>query len=265
MEPANGFTGFAGAGATGAVAGISISFGLGISGFSAFTKGLVFLSCSDVAKSSPSPDLKNLSLAEFSLPLMLLNSGIASLEGACDLGADAGLSNVPPSLGKTGSFEAGAGLEASGIGAEAGFSVFSCAESGLKAEMEESNSKLSNSSLRLSLKLSAPESNLLVPALTSSACFSIFSFVSFNLSATDSVLSPGLNCTAKEESTKSSLFSGPLTPLILLKSSGSLGISLISFLILIYSIVTLLSFQSIYLCYDYLSFHSVYNTIIVLT
>ena len=97
--------------------------GLGISGFSALTKGLVFLSCSEVAKSSPSPDLKNLSLAEFSLPLMLLNSGIASLEGSGDLVERTGLSNVPPSLGKTGSVEALLGFIVSGIGVDAAVSV----------------------------------------------------------------------------------------------------------------------------------------------
>ena len=139
---------------------------------------------------------------------------------------------MPPSLGKTGSFETGFCFNAFDIGSVLGASVCAGVAKGLKADMEESNSKLSNSSLKLSLKPSdVLGSNLLVPAeAVSVAFFSIFSLVSLSLSAIDSVLSPGVKRTPKEESTKSSLLSGLLKPLVLLKSSGSLGISLISFI-----------------------------------
>ena len=237
-ELAKGFTGFAGAAAGAAglsVPGISILAALGCSGFSAFAKGLVFLSCSDVAKSRPLPELKNLSLAGFAETGLLsisLNLGRASFGGSGAFAVNAGLSNVPPSFGNTGSLEAGFGFNASGMGADLGASVCWGALKGLNADMEESNSKLSNSSLKLSLKPSEEEgSNLLVPAeAVSVVFFSIFSLVSLSLSAIDSVLSPGLKRTPKEESIISSLLSGLLIPFILLKSSGSLGISLISFL-----------------------------------
>ena len=237
-DEAKGDEGFAGSDLTGeaifSVVGISIFAGLGRSGFSVvFMKGLVFLSCSDVAKSRPLPDLKSLSSEGLACAFSAsVNLGNDSLEGSGALGVKAGLSKVPPSLGNTGSLEEGEGLMA-GIVASVDEDVCSGVLKGLKAEMEESNSKLSNSSDSLSLKLfSALKSNLEeLAAWLMLDCFSIFSFVSLSLSAIDSVLSPGLNCTAKEESTKSSLPSGVFALLNKLKSSGSLGICLISFLI----------------------------------
>ena len=180
--------------------GISTPLGAGMSGFSALRKGLVFLSCSEVAKSRPLPDLKILSLACLASYLSSASSrssnlGIAFLAGSGALAVNSGLSNVPPSLGKAGSVETGAlgasALGASGLGSSfTGAAGSSGALKGLNADMDESNSKSSNSSLN--------------PLLKELFFFSRFSLLSLSLSAMDSVLSPGLNCTAKEESIKSS-------------------------------------------------------------
>ena len=167
----------AGAGDAGFAAGLSKGFsalgmstpsGAGMSGFSAFMNGLVFLSCSDVAKSRPLPDLKILSSAGLAWSaglslFMVLNTGIASLETSGALAVSTGLSNVPPFLGKTGSFDAGAealaatgsalGSAGAALGSSAGLSS-GFASKGLNAEMEESNSKSSNSSLKGSLNVS---------------------------------------------------------------------------------------------------------------
>ena len=186
--------------------GISTSSGAGMMGFAAFMNGLVFLSCSEVAKSRPSPDLKNLSFAGLAVldESISLNLGRASFEGAGAAGAAAGLSKVPPSLGKAGAAGA-AGFASTGLGSGAGVGgvtvvSVSGALKGLNAEIDASNSKSSNSSLNPSLNELA-------------AFFSRLSLLSLSLSATDSVLSPGLNCTKNEESTKSSFLSGLLKPL----------------------------------------------------
>ena len=179
-----------------------------------------------------------------------LNFGTALLGVSGAFADGEGLSNVPPSLGKAGTVvlkagfvsaafgaagEAGAdaGAAAKGFAGSAtlgakgsaalGVAVSSGALYGLKAVMDESYSNLSNSSIKLSLSELNWKMGFAAPAV-----LSIFSFVSLSLSATDSALSPGLNCTAKEESIKSSLPLGLLAPLKL-KSSGLLGISLISF------------------------------------
>ena len=125
-----------------------------MSGFSALRKGLVFLSCSEVAKSRPLPDLKILSLAYLASYLSSASSrssnlGIAFLAGSGALAVDNGLSNVPPSLGKAGSVETGdlgaSAFGTSGLGSSfTGAAGSSGALKGLNADMEESNSKLSN-------------------------------------------------------------------------------------------------------------------------
>ena len=107
--------------------GISTPSGAGITGFSAFINGLVFLSCSEVAKSRPFPDLKNLSSSGFADLLeesISLNLGRDSFAGAAAKGDWAGLSNVPPSFGKAGTeaasdFTGSAGLT-TGLGSGAG-------------------------------------------------------------------------------------------------------------------------------------------------
>ena len=187
--------------------GISTSSGAGISGFSAFMKGLVFLSCSDVAKSSPLPDWNIFSFACDGLKLSTslstsLKLGTDSLDGSGALAASAGLSNVPPSLGKTGSLEENSGLlsseaeaasdaeGAAGVSETAGASG---ALNGLKAEIDESNSKSSNSSLNPSFAFGVLNSKPLKPLSPESALLVIFSWLSLSLSDTDSALSPGLN------------------------------------------------------------------------
>ena len=218
--------------------GMSTSSGFGISGLGAFAKGLVFLSCSEVAKSRPLPEENTLSLPGLGSNLLISSSislklGIASLEGSGALDVSIGLSNVPPSLGKTGSEDLGSGAGSNFIpelSSNLG-SVFSGsgALKGLNAEIDASNSKSSNSSLK---PLSVEENWKASEAgFTSSIFLSRFSLVSFNLSETDSALSPGLNWIAKEESTKSSLPLGVFIPLLFLKSSGSLGMRLNSFFI----------------------------------
>ena len=187
--------------------GISTSSGAGISGFSAFMKGLVFLSCSEVAKSSPLPDWNIFSFAGADLELLIplsisLKLGTESLDGSGALAASAGLSNVPPSLGKTGSFEANNGLLSSAAGAASGAegaagvsdtAGASGALNGLKAEIEESNSKSSNSSLNPSFAFGVLNSKPLKPLSPVSALLFMFSWLSLSLSDTDSALSPGLN------------------------------------------------------------------------